>query len=292
MVGPNQPAISRWSTAASSATVCRSWAASFAAVRAPIPQRSRHGRWPITVIQLLESNWYTTSWFWPGHGQLLGEPGGHLGPLLGVADADRAGQRGVGEHRRPQLVGQPGRIVDPGPDEGLVPPPDLDRVAEAAQYLHHLPRRGVIRGVVGGQEHRVRALAERGPQRHARVHPERPGFIGRGRHHLPTLGRIAGAADHNRQPAELGTSTDLHRRHVLVEVDVQQPPTGIRCRRGHRSQPARSASDPAIQKSPAIRTASAKAARQPGSGSATARFGRKATSLMSFTPAQASQSRR
>ena len=71
----------------------------------------------------------------------LAEPGGDLGALLVVADADRTRQAGPGRDHLADLLRQLDRvvgIVEFGADIGLVPAPDLDRMAEIAQQAHHL----------------------------------------------------------------------------------------------------------------------------------------------------------
>ena len=72
------------------------------------------------------------------------------------------------------------------PEERLVPAEHLDHHRHAApledaQRVHHLGRRRVVGRRVDRQEHRVRALAGRDPQRHAGADAELAGLVRRGR---------------------------------------------------------------------------------------------------------------
>ena len=156
----------------------------------------------------------------------LAEPGGHLGALLVVADADRARQAGSGRDDLADLFGQLDRVLDVGSDVGLVPAPHLDGVAEVAQQAHHLFGGFVVGGRVQRQENRVGAFACRRAQRHPGVHTEFARRIGRARDDLARLGGIAVAADDDRQAREFGVPPHLDRGLELVKVDVQDPSDG------------------------------------------------------------------
>ena len=170
------------------------------------------------------------------------EAGGHLCALLVVADADRTRQSGACSDDLADLLGQLDRVlrvVEFGADIGLVPAPDLDRVADIAQQSHHLLRRVVIGIGVQGQEYRVRAFASRRAQRHACVDAVLAGRIRRARHDLSRLGGIAVAADDDRQPGEFGIAPYFDRSLELVKVDVQDPvshvPQSLRAKLSHLS---------------------------------------------------------
>ena len=114
-----------------------------------------------------------------------------------------------------------------GTDVGLVPAPDLHRVAEVAQHPHHLIGGLVVGGWVRGQKRRIRAAPRRAAQRHSGVHAELARLIGRARHDLARLGRIAAAADDHRQADEFGVAAQLNGGQELIEVHVQDPVAGL-----------------------------------------------------------------
>ena len=131
------------------------------------------------------------------------------------------------EHGRLDVGGQPSRVVGGRADERLVPAPDLDGDGERAQRGHHLGGGGVVRRLVGRQEHAVRAAAQRLGERHAGVHAEGPGLVRRRGHHLPRPPRVAVAADDDGQAGELGPPAHLDGRQELVEIDVQHPAAAL-----------------------------------------------------------------
>ena len=155
----------------------------------------------------------------------FGESGRHLGALLVVADAHRGGQPGHGGDLRADGLGQRRRVGEPGADVGLVPAPDLHRMAQIPQHAHHLDGGGVVGCRVGGQERRVRAAARGAAQRHPGMDAERAGLIGGTRHHLARFGGIATTADDDRQAHEFGVATQFDGGQELVEVHVQDPVT-------------------------------------------------------------------
>ena len=190
-----------------------------------MPHSASVGRSPITSNQFVVGQL-------PGAARLA-EVGRDLGPQLVVADPDRAVQPGRREHRgagsrsaksrgspRSPWPGPAARNASSQPSTSSTtgtPPQSSDRsVAITCR------RRLVVRRPVDRQEDRVGALAQRDPQRHARADAELPGGVRRGRHHA-ALGRVAAAADDDRQPLELGVPQDLDGRDELVEVDVQHP---------------------------------------------------------------------
>ena len=74
---------------------------------------------------------------------------------------------------------------------------------QRAQRVHHR-RRGLVVGLaVDRQEHRVRALARRHPQRHARADAVLAGLVRRRRHHA-ALGRVAAPPTTTGSPASSG----------------------------------------------------------------------------------------
>ena len=81
----------------------------------------------------------------------------------------------------------------------------------------------VVGGVVRRQEHGVRAPRSAVRSGMPGAHPERPGLVGRRRHHLAGPGRVAVAADDHRPAGQLGPAQDLDGGEELVEVDVQDP---------------------------------------------------------------------
>ena len=130
-----------------------------------------------------------------------------------------------------ELAGATRRVLVAGSGAGgqerLVPAQDVDddlaaAPLERAERAHHRGRGLVVRLPVDRQEHRVRALAGRDPQRHAGADAVLPRFVRRGRHHA-ALGRVAVAADDHRQAGELGPAQHLDRGDELVEVHVQDP---------------------------------------------------------------------
>ncbi len=96
-------------------------------------------------------------------------------------------------------------------------------MAEVAQQAHHLFGSVVVGVGVQRQEDGVGAFARRGAQRHAGMHTELSRRIGRASDDLARFGRIAVAADDDRQAGEFGVPAHLDGGLELVEVDVQDP---------------------------------------------------------------------
>jgi len=89
----------------------------------------------------------------------LAEPGGDLGALFVVADADRTRQFRPARDDFADLPCKLDGFVDVRAEVGLVPAPHLDGVTEVAQQGHHLFGGFVVGGRIEGQERRIRALA-------------------------------------------------------------------------------------------------------------------------------------
>ena len=124
-------------------------------------------------------------------------------------------------------------------DIGLVPSPHLDRMAEVAEQAHHLLGGLVVGAGVRGQERRVRTSARGGAQRHPGMHAELASRIRRARDDFARFGRIAVAADDDRQPGQFGVAAHFDGGQKLVEVDVQHPlghvPQSLRANVSHAS---------------------------------------------------------
>ena len=155
----------------------------------------------------------------------LAEAGGELGAQLVVADADRAGEPGLGGHRGLDRLGQRVRVAGAGAEERLVPPEHLDDHRELAQRGHHAFRNRQVGRGIAGQEHRLRAAFRGRPQWHSGVDAELACFVGRRRDDR-AFGGIAVAAYDDRFAAQLRTSGELDRGDELVEIDVQDPGHG------------------------------------------------------------------
>jgi len=152
----------------------------------------------------------------------LAERRGHLRAHRVVADPDGAGEPGALADGPLHRAGERLRVLAVGPEERLVPPQHLDDDVELPQHRHDLRRRLAVGGVVGRQEHRVRAPAGGLAQRHPGPHAERARLVGRGRDHGP-IGDLAAPPDHDGAPGQFRTAQDLDRGQELVEVDVQHP---------------------------------------------------------------------
>jgi len=126
----------------------------------------------------------------------FGESRRGFGAQFVVADADGTFEPGAFPYRLPHPARQRFGIVGVGTEKSLVPSGDLDHDRKFPQYRHDAFGHLFVSGDIGGQEHRIRAFAERGSQRHSGMHAEFARLV-RGGGDDPTLLRIALSADHH-----------------------------------------------------------------------------------------------
>ena len=218
--GPNVDVSSSASVRASCPTVVISRAASFFAVFGPTPQSASTGRSAITDIQFASVRAKTPA----GFAKPVATLARCLLSLMPTEQDSPVSDRTMVRICSATSVGS----ASPGwqPEVRLVPAPHLDGMSQVAQQAHHLVGRRVVGGRIRRQEGgpRVWGTAAGGAaQRHARVHAELAGLIRGAGDDLARFGRIAVAADDDRQPDQFGVAAQFDRRQKLVEVDVQDP---------------------------------------------------------------------
>ena len=135
----------------------------------------------------------------PGDATGLGEPGRRLRLQPGLADADRARQPGLVEHRAPARPRRAPRDRRCRRRRTPRPSPTPRRRPGTSRSAAITSRgRRLVGGLVDGRKtasgHRRSGRA----QRHPGAHPERPRLVRRRRHDLPRRGRVAVAADDDR----------------------------------------------------------------------------------------------
>ena len=191
------------------ATVSMPSAASFFAVLRPIPHSASVGRSPITSNQVVRGQLRTprgacrSRWrSWRAAccrrcpTEQCSPVASSTRPRIMLGEVAGSPCSGVPPPPPPLPPGTPRPSRAPRP-----PPARRPTRASAASSITSAEAASYA-GVVGRQEHRVRALAGGDPQRHPRADAELPGLVRRGRHH-PALGRVAAAADDHREAGQL-----------------------------------------------------------------------------------------
>ena len=183
----------------------------------PIPHSASVGRSPITVEPVLARSAGSMPRGLPNPVAILARS------LLSPMPTEQCSPVAL-EHRRLDVARERLRVVGarrrgtPRPSRA----PRTDDVEASAASSITRAEAASYAGASTGRNTASGHFRRRGAQRHPGADAELARLVRRGGHHA-ALGRVAAAADHDRQPGQLRPAQHLDRGDELVEVDVQHP---------------------------------------------------------------------